>query len=283
MGQQLSQQTATGVEQAVSASYAQTEMFFIQHCDYLMPRVHQMRTDLSQYYHSTKPSSRLTYTTTADEKVNFEINGTDLLLRDLNIFCTTTANNRAVLEQLKQLAMSNNTMGASIYDLGKVIQSDSLAELNNALKSTEQKQQQMKQQEMQQQQQMQEQQAQSQQEIEKMKIDAVAAEKEKDRQRDILVAEIRAAGYGSMMDLNKNMESDYSDAMKEIRQTEQYQEQTSIDRMKESNKTSIANAKNEIEREKIAAQKDIADKQLEIARVNKNKYDKGSDKDKKTK
>jgi hypothetical protein len=47
MGQQLSQQTATGVEQAVAASYAQTEVFFMQHCDYLMPRVHQMRTDLS--------------------------------------------------------------------------------------------------------------------------------------------------------------------------------------------------------------------------------------------
>jgi hypothetical protein len=275
MGQQLSQQTATGVEQAVSASYAQTEMFFIQHCDYLMPRVHQMRTDLAQYYHSTKPSARLTYTTTADEKVNFEINGTDLLLRDLNIFCTTTANNRAVLEQLKQMAMSNNTMGASIYDLGKVIQSDSLSELNTALKSSEQKQQEMKQQEMQNQQQMQQQQQQSQQELEKMKIDAVAAEKEKDRQRDILVAEIRAAGYGSMVDVNKNEESDYVDAMKEIRQTEQYQEQTSLERMKESNRTMQNSAKNDIEREKIQAQKDIADKQLQIARENKNRFDSG--------
>ena len=129
MGQQLSQQTATGVEQAVAASYAQTEVFFIQHCDYLMPRVHQMRTDLAQYYHSTKPSARLSYMTTADEKVNFEIDGTELLMRDLNIFCSTTANHRAVLEQLKQMSMQNNTTGASIYDLGKIIQSDSVAEL----------------------------------------------------------------------------------------------------------------------------------------------------------
>ena len=276
MGQQLSQQTATGVEQAVSASYAQTEMFFIQHCDYLMPRVHQMRTDLAQYYHSTKPSARLTYTTTADEKVNFEINGTDLLLRDLNIFCTTTANNRAVLEQLKQMAMTNNTMGASIYDLGKVIQSDSLSELNNALKSSEQKQQQTKQQEMQNQQQMQQQQQQSQQQIEQMKIDAVAAEKEKDRQRDILVAEIRAAGYGSMADVNKNEMSDYRDAMSEIRQSEQYREQTDIERMKESNKQQVQNSKTEIEREKIQSQREIADTQLQIARENKNRFDNSS-------
>jgi hypothetical protein len=275
MGQQIAQMTATGVEQAAASSYAQTEMFFVQHCDYLMPRVHQMRTDLAQFYHSTKPSSRLSYITTADEKVNFEINGTELLMRDLNIFCSTTANHRAVLEQLKQMAMQNNTTGASIYDLGKIVQSDSIAELNSALKSSEQKQQQQKQEEMQQQQQMQEQQLQKQQEIEKMKIDAVAAEKEKDRQTEVLIAEIRAAGYGSMADVNKNELSDYQDAMKDIRQSEQYMAQNQLQRDKEATRTMLDRDKNAIEREKIQAQREIADKQLQVARVNKNKYDKG--------
>jgi len=273
MGQQIAQMTATGIEQATASSYAQTEVFFIQHCDYLMPRVHQMRTDLAQYYNATKPSSRLSYTTTADEKVNFQINGTDLLMRDLNIFCSTTANHRAVLEQLKQMAMQNNTTGASIYDLGKIVQSDSIAELNNALKSSEDKQTQQKQQEMQQQQQMQEQQTKSQQEIEKMKIDATAAEKEKDRQRDILVAEIRAAGYGSMADVNKNEMSDYADAMKDIRSSEQYQEQTSLQREKQTNENLRQSQKMDIEKEKLQTQKEIADKQLQIARENKNKFD----------
>jgi hypothetical protein len=273
MGQQLSQMTATGIEQATAASYAQTEVFFIQHCDYLMPRVHQMRTDLAQYYNSTKPSARLTYTTSADEKVNFEINGTDLLMRDLNIFCSTTANHRSVLEQLKGMAMQNNTTGASIYDLGKIVQSDSIAELNNALKASEDKQTQQKQQEMQQQQQMAQEQAKSQQEIEKMKIDAAAAEKEKDRQRDILVAEIRAAGYGAMADVNKNEISDYSDAMKEIRATEQYQSQTDIQREKQINENARQSQKMDIEREKLQAQKEIADKQLQIAQENKNRFD----------
>ena len=280
MGQQLSQQTATGVEQAVNASYAQTEMYFIQHCDYLMPRVHQMRTDLAQYYHSNKPSVRLTYITGADEKVNFETNGTDLLLRDLNIFCTTTANHRAILEQLKQMAIQNNTTGASIYDLGRVVQSDSIAELNTVLKAAEEKSTQLKQQEMQQAQQMQQEQLQKQQEIEQMKIDSQMAEKEKDRQRDILVAEIRAAGMGAMVDLDQNLQSDYQDAMKELRQTEQYQEQTSLEREKESNRNMLASEKNQIEREKLQAQKEIADKQLQIARENKNKYDQKSDKNK---
>ena len=273
MGQQLSQTTATGVEQAMAASYAQTEIYFIQHCDYLMPRVHQMRTDLAQYYHSTKPSARLTYVTSADEKVNFEINGTDLLLRDLNIAVSTNANHRAILEQLKGMAINNNTTGASIYDLGKVVQSESIAALNTVLKASEQKQQQQKQQEMQQQQQMQQEQLQKQQEIEQMKIDSEAAENEKNRQRDILVAEIRAAGYGATADVDQNQMSDYRDAMKDIKETEQYQEQTGLQREKETNRMVIENQKSQLEREKLQTEREIAQKQLQIAQENKNKYD----------
>jgi hypothetical protein len=274
MGQQLSQMTATGVEQAASASYAQTEVFFIQHCDYLMPRVHTMRTDLAQYYHSTKPSARLSYMTSQDENVNFEINGTDLLMRDLNIFCSTTANHRAVLEQLKQMAMTNNTTGATIYDLGKLVQADTVSEVNNTLKAAEEKMQQQKQQEQQQQQQMQQQQIESQEKQKKMELDAQELRDEKNRQRDILVAEIRAAGMGSMVDLNQNQQSDYLDAMKDIKDSEQFQDQMNLQREKETNRMNNDSQRNQIEREKIQAQKEIADKQLAIARENKNKFDK---------
>jgi hypothetical protein len=281
MGQQLSQMTATGVEQAAAASYAQTEVFFIQHCDYLMPRVHQMRTDLAQYYHSTKPSARLTYITGADEKVNFQINGTDLLMRDLNIFCSTTANHRSVLEQLKQMAMTNNTAGASIYDLGKIVQADSIAQLNTVLKTSEEKQQKQKQEEMQQQQQMQSEQLASQEKQKQMMIQAEADNQDKQLQNNITVAEIKAAGYGSAVDVNKNEMSDYQDAMKDIRQTEQYQQQTNIARDKQSNENLRHSQKMAIEQEKLQVQKDIANKQLEIARINKNKFDKeGNDKKK---
>jgi len=281
MGQQLSQQTATGVEQAVASSYAQTEVFFIQHCDYLMPRVHQMRTDLAQYYHSTKPSTRLTYITSADEKVNFQVNGTDLLMRDLNIFVSTNANHRAILEQLKQMAMNNNTTGASVYDLGRIVQSESIAQLNTVLKDSEAKAQKSKEMELQSQQQMQEEQMQKQQEIEKMKLDAVAAEKEKDRQRDILVAEIRAAGYGAMADINQNQQSDFADQMTEIRKSDEFQSQVNLQSQKESNRVMLDRDKNNIEREKLQVQREIADKQLQVAQTNKNRFDQKNSKEKK--
>ena len=278
MGQQLSQMTATGVEQATAASYAQTEIYFIQHCDYLMPRVHTMRTDLAQYYNSTNPSNRLTYITSAEEKVNFNINGTELLMRDLNIFCSTSANHRSILEQLKQMAMTNNTAGASIYDLGKIVQSDSIAELNSVLKSSEAKQEAQKQQEMQQQQQMQQEQLASQEKQKQMVIQSEAENQDKQLQNNITVAEIRAAGYGAAVDVNENELSDYQDAMKDIRDTEQYQDQTNLQRDKDSNRMTIDREKNNIEREKIQAQKEIAEKQLQIAMVNKNKFDKNNKK-----
>jgi hypothetical protein len=273
MGQQMGQQTATGMEQNLNASYTQTEMYFVQHTDYLMPRVHQMRTELAQYYNSNNPSIRLQYVTSAAEKTNFSINGTKLLMRDLNVFCTTKMNSRAVMEQLKQLALNNNTTGASIYDLGNIIKSESIAELTNVLKASEEKAAQIRQEQAQQEQQMQEQQLAAQERQKQMDLDYKAAEAEKNRQKDILIAEIRAAGYGSMQDINQNQVSDYQDALAKIQEQDNYRDQMNLKREQEVSKNRIATDKLSVEKEKLAVQQDIANKQLEIARENKNKYD----------
>lgn len=274
MGAQIAQQqTATAVEQAMNASYAQTEQYFIQHSDNLMPRVHQMRTDLAQYYHSRKPSARLQYITSLDEKMNFEVNGTDFLMRDINVFCTTKTNSRAIMEQLKQLALNNNTTGASIYDLGNVIKSESIAELTSVLKQAEQKTQALKQQEMQQQQQMQQEQIQAQQQQLQMAQQFKAEEAEKDRQARILEAQIRSAGYGAQSDINANQQSDYQDALENIRKEQQYTDTMNLKRESEANKVQTTTEKIGVERERLQTQKEIAEKQLQIARENKNKYD----------
>lgn len=285
LGAPIGNETATGVTQALNQSYAQTEIYFTQHSDHLMPRVHQMRTDLAQYYYSTNPSVRLSYISSEAEKVNFTINGTDLLLRDFNVFATTKTNHRSILDQLKQLAISNNTSGASIYDLGNIIKADSIAEVSDILKDAENKNQSIREQEMQQQREMQEQQLQASAEEQRLKREYEAMEKEKDRQTNLEIAEIRAAGYGSMMDLNENKQSDFQDAMKDIRAERKDREKMDFQREQASIKNSQGQAKLQIEREKISAQRDVANKQLQIARENKNKYDfkssKSEDKSKK--
>jgi len=274
LGQQIGQtETATGIEQAVSGSYAQTEMYFIEHSDYLMPRVHEMRTDLAQFYHSTKPSVRLQHMTSNDERVNFEINGADLLLRDINVYCSTKANHRKILEQMKQLAASNNTTGASIYDLGEIIQSDSMATLTTALKRIEDKGMQKAQEQRQHEQQMMEMQAQQAEKQKAMELDFKEREAEKERRKDILVAEIRASGYGAMQDLNQNQQSDFIDNLEKLKKTEQYQETINLQREKASDRRNEQYEKINLKREELALKRDMKNKDLEIARENKNQYD----------
>lgn len=285
MGSPIDQHaTATGTTQAMQQSYAQTEQYFVNHSDYLMPRVHSMRTDLAQYYNSTKPSTRLTYMSSEDEKVNFTINGEELLLRDFNIFCTTKTNHRNTLEQLKQMALTNNTTGATIYDLGNVIKADSIAEVTDILKDAQSRQEKEKQEQMQQQEKMQQQQLQSQaEEAEKQR----AFQKEtmdKQIQKDITVAEIRASSYGNQVDLNSNNQNDFQDAMQEIRSRDEYREQMNFKREQASVKNSNEKSKMDIEREKLMNQREVAQTNLEIARENKNQYDrKNNAKDKQDK
>ena len=238
-----------------------------------MPRVHQMRTDLAQYYNSTNPSVRLSYISTEAQKVNFVINGTDLLLRDFNVFATTKTNHRAILEQLKQMALTNNTTGASIYELGNIVKADSISEVTDILKDSEVRVEKQRAEEMQQQRQMQEQQLQAKAQEEQMKLQAEISENDKDRQNDITVAEIKSAGFGSMVDINENKVSDYQDAMKDIRETTRFQEQTNLKRDEMAIKGSMESERLKVEREKIAATREVANKDLQIAIENKNKYD----------
>ena len=282
MGQQLSQQqTATGVEIMQNASYAQTEHYFVQHSDYLMPRVHQMRTELAQFYQSRNPSVRLQYTTSNDERVNFQMNGTKLLTRDFNIFHTTKINHRDLLEKFKSMIFNNNTTGASLYDLANVMRAESLAQMDVAVKALEAKQDAIRQQEME----LQQQELQAEMEVRERELmlqQAFEAEqKQKDREKDILVAEIRAAAMSGTQDHNENNQNDYLDALDRIEAGSQFQENMNFKREQELNKTNLTREKLQMEREKLRTQREIAEKQLQIARTNKNKYDsKKSDKKK---
>ena len=274
LGAVNAQETATGVEQAINMSYSQTEMYFVQHSEYLMPRVHQMRTDLAQYYHSTKPSVRLQYMTSMDEKVNFEINGTDLLLRDLNIFISTKVNQRQIMDQMRSIALNNNTSGASIFDLGNIIKSQSLAEIDHALKGIETKADKKAQAEREHQSSLQEQQIQAQQAAQE-KAQAWEAEKlNMQIQKDIKVAEIRAASSTGLVDIDKNQQSDYIDTLEYLDKKNAKDQDVQLKREERTNSLISEQKHINLKKEEISSKERIADKELQIARENKNKYDK---------
>jgi hypothetical protein len=274
MGAVNAQETATGVEQAINMSYSQTEMYFVQHSEYVMPRVHQMRTDLAQYYNSNRPSVRLQYMTTLDEKVNFEINGTELLARDLNVFVSTKVNQRQIIEQIRGLAMQNNTSGASIYDLGNIIKSDSLAEITHVMKTIEEKTNKAKQEEMQQMQQTEQMKQQAETERQEAKQKFEAEQRALDRQSQMQIAEIRSAGYTATQDINANQQSDYIDTLEYLDKKNERDQKATLDRERELNKQISDEKQLQLKREELRTRERIADKQVQVAQTNKNKYDK---------
>jgi hypothetical protein len=136
---------------------------------------------------------------------------------------------------------------------------------------------------MQQQQELQQQMIESQERQKQMDLEFRAEQANLDRQTQLTVAEIRAAGYGASVDINQNQMSDYQDALEGIRNEQRYQDQMNLKRESELTKKELGNQKLNIEREKTQTQREVAEKQLQIARENKNKYDVGKSSTKKPK
>lgn len=271
MSQINAQETATGVQQAINMSYSQTDMLFTQHLEHLMPRIHRMRTDLAQYYHSTNPSVRLTYSTSLEEKVNFSINGMDLLLRDINVYISSRANHKFILEQLKQLAATNNTTGATIYDLGDILKAQSLGELNNVFRRIEERTQEQLEQQRMYEQQMAEQQMQYEMQMKERQLQFEAEQKALDREKDIRVAQIRSTGRIVDAAIKSGLEEAYDDSKKYFEETER--EMAEMQDQGQEDVSEIDKRKLDLEKEKLDVQRKKIEADLEIAKINRNRHD----------
>ena len=270
MGSINSQETATGVNQAINNSYSQTELYFFNHTN-LMRELKSMILDAEKYIESKKPISRVNYINSDVENVLFELDTSDLLLRRFNIFLTSNTDTHRVLEQIRQFAIQNNTTGAT--DLDKIIMleatdtrkiKDTLAVSLENFRKQEQQKQQHEQQMLQQQ------------------LEAQAAEKEKDRQfeadqneRDRLArmyeAEVKATGMARENDIDQ---SGINDAL-EVSRFNLEQEKSYADILNKEQDRNIKQkdfqTKSAIEREKVNLKKqEIASKermkQMEISR-----------------
>lgn len=272
MGTVNSQQTATGTQAAVNNSYAQTEKYFSQHSDYLMPRVWELMINASQYYNSSdKRSTTLSYRNDKDEDIIFELpDDMDLLPRDIDIYTTTSFDRRELKNKLEQLAIENNTTGATLYDLGRIMMLDTPSEILDALQESELKLQRQQQAEQQQQQQLQQQQLQAQAAEAERQRQFEAQENEKDRQASITEKEISAAGYP---DTSNNGSDEYLDRLKFIQDQREYRDTMDLQRQQEASKSQQFQDEMNIKRQEMQTRKEVADKQLQIARENKNSAD----------
>ena len=246
--------SAKEYEESIRNSYDQTEMHFVEHCDYLMPRVHQMRTELAQYYMSKNPSISLQYINTSNEKITFQIDGTKLLMRDFNVRPSVKTNARQILKNIQQMLLSNNTTGATIFDLGRLLQVDDLADLNDQLKEIEQRSQQEKESELQQQQQQFQAQQEQEERLKQFEWAHDDIQQEKDRQTELLKAEIMSAGRASNATTPEDGESAYSEALDKIQSSQQWQEEMNFKKTQHSQDTLEREKDRQLEQKKIAAE-----------------------------
>lgn len=260
--------TATEVKQDMQSSYSHTEYLFSQHSDDLMPRVHQMRTDLAQYYNSTNPSLRLQYITDADEKAFFEIDGTELMGRDINCKSKTSVNARAIMAKIEQMLIQDSS-GIDVFDKIKAVQVPVLSQLNNVITQLQNKVQQQEEAK----QQAEQQQAQADQEHEMQLLQEKqqwqSQENDKDREEKRYVAELNAAAKATNGTADAaSAEGAYQDATKQLQQTQMHNDKIDLERQKEQNKTGIEKEKIDLGKSKLQEESKRTASDVQVARIN---------------
>ncbi len=277
LGEVQASESATGVNQSVSQSYAQTESYFTNFSNY-KKRCLRMDLDIAQYVESNKENVTVTYTKSDMSRAFLQLKGSDLLA-DLGVYVSNSQEDIRQLETLRQLALTNNTSEASIVDLAAIVTMNSPREIKAQLEKSFKQQQQI-------------QSTQSQQEQQKMEMAAQQAQAQRDfeaneNQLDRESKE-RIAYINTFSRQDNNMVDTDSNQVPDMLEYNKFQETVSSNRNKdrlEARKQALNERKqaaseiqsqkqNELKEKEMAAKERIESKKLQIAKTNKNKYDK---------
>lgn len=274
------EQTATQIRAGIAASYAQTEHYFTQHSDYLMPRVHQMRTDLAQYYASKNPSLRIQYTTESNAKRWMELNGTELMGRDFGVKCKSNNSSRSLLNKIQQYLLSNNTLADHMPDQINAMKAQNMTEMDELMESIDRRREAEEQQRIQMEQQQYEQNLELQEKLLQEKQAFEAEENEKDRQADIYKAEIMAAGRAATAKTPDQGAEAYEKGLDRIEEQQNFRETMNMERQRNLTQTKIEQQKLQVRQNEIQAE-NMRTRQMAQAQKVKDKVKAKNEKNKK--
>jgi hypothetical protein len=268
MGTVNSQETATGINQAINNSYSQTETYFLNHTN-LMKELKELILDGEKYIESKKPISRVQYLNSDEENMLFELDTDDLLLRRFNIYLTSNPDSQRVLEQLRQLALQNNTSGATILDLANIIESSNVRDIKDTLAMSVQNMQKQQQEKQQHDQQMLQQQLDAQAKEKEADRQFQAEEKQKDRIARMYEADVKATGMSRGSDIDQSGVPDTLEVARfNIEQDKHYstilnnEQQLSAKKQEMMSKTELEKQKMAIKQAELTSKEKM--KQMEI-------------------
>jgi hypothetical protein len=266
-GSVLATETATGTNTAMAQSYAQTEPWFHFH-DMILREVYQTLLDITQYIELQKPDSTLNYLNNDLEAVFLKITR-DELLRDLQIFVTSYAEDRDTLEHLKTLTQPAMQNGADLADIADMLTANSERGLREVLQKIQkrneeirQQQQQLEQQKLDQQQHQFEVETQLAEQHRQEDIQNDNMNKQLDRENKLQVEQLRGIANEGSFDPEADLTGLLTEQTKLALENSKHQFEKTIKQKELSQK----------DRELDLKEKDI-DTKLKIAKTNKNKFD----------
>lgn len=271
LGQQSASASATGIKQGQQSSFAQTETYFTNFSNYIS-RCNKMNIDIAQYVQSQEMDVTITYTKSDLSRAFIKMNGTELLLSDLHVYVSNSQEEIRQLETLRELAINNNTSGATMLTLAEIVTSNSPAQIKAKLKVAEDRQQAL----LDQQFQLQQKQLDAKNQIEILKLQVTKEDTDQTNQTRKEVAYIQTFSRqpDNTADKNADNEPDILEYERLSQQQNQAQNKDQLARDKQSLERDKAIADNEykskklqLEEQKIRQQLDIQNKELEYARI----------------
>lgn len=269
MGAIQATETATTTRTAVENSYSQTEDWFVQHINFLMPRVKEMLINAAQFYNSDKPSINLQYSTSEEQTEMFTLDGYKLLPRDIQVFTLFRPDSKAMLDQMKMMVMENNTTNANIYDLLKIVSAQTPSEVIQAAQKSVEEFKQQTQQQQQHEQELLDKQLQAQQQEKNEERAFEANENALDRQNKITESTIRAMGFSENADVDANLTPDVLEIEKFNAQLGQYQEELFLKKEQMRSDNNFKQKELDQKDRALQVEREKADKALAIAKENK--------------
>jgi hypothetical protein len=272
LGQQKASETATGIQGAINYSESQTEIYFNQFSNELMPRVYQRMIEAAQYYTTINKNSKIYYMNNKNENILFEIENLEGLLRDYNVLASSTVSQRVLKEKLTQLFLSDNTINATALERAQVLTSDSVNEIMENLRlaqiSLEQKEEMAHEREMEKQKAAEEAMM-KQMEMEHKNLMELQDSKNQSAER---AAAVRAMA-GIQTDVNANQTPDAYENVQNLLKGRELDNKIEDTTFKNKFLAKSHNDKIQLEKDKLIAKSASDDKKLAISIINKNKSD----------
>ena len=265
LGNVSASETATGTTAALQKSYSQTADLFKTHNNIKGRVLNNLIEEAKIAY---ADGIEQTYFLDDMSRAAIKIDGKSFAWADLAVYVTDNTKDLKNLDYLKSLAGSALQAGASLYEVSEMGTEDSISVIREKLKNIDTYNRQMKQQEI---------------DIKNKDLEARqkaledqrafdASENEKDRNKDIYVAELKALGTASINDTAA--EPDILEQTKLALEQSKIEQENTFKHLEHANNLVTKNKELDLKEKesvrKANTEKYVADKSLEVAKENKN-------------